>query len=209
MRKGAYKPGAYVSPPPSHRNHRQGRGGGGAGGSGGKKNGITLSKIFFGFVGLAARVAGQPMTCNSRYPSYVQSSDATLALFNNIAKGVTFTKVGASNIHETPLHPLPFRLIKIAISFPIRLQINVHPTDGVHSALQLDTVGMLVFFRPRFPLLLSSFFFFLFSLPTILLGIRRQYVGCCMRDCSRSCGFVCATPTHGCDVSDGLQNHVR
>ena len=67
MRKGAYKPGTYVSLPPSHRNHRQGRGGGGAGGSGGKKNGITLSKIFFGFVGLAARVAGQPMTCNSRY----------------------------------------------------------------------------------------------------------------------------------------------
>lgn len=72
MRKGAYKPGAYVSPPSSHRNHRQGRGGGGAGGSGGKTNGIMLSKIFFGFVGLVAtmlpaRVAGQSMTCNSRY----------------------------------------------------------------------------------------------------------------------------------------------
>ena len=48
-------------------------------------------------------------------------------------------------------------------SFPTHLQTSVPPTDRVHSALQLDTVGMLVFLLPRFSfLLLSSFLSFSF-----------------------------------------------
>ena len=68
---------------------------------------------------------------------------------------------------------------------------------------------MLVFLLPRFPSSSLSFsFFFLSPFPstTILFGngafLPRRYVGCCVRACSRSRGFVCATPTHGCDDFD-------
>ena len=69
-------------------------------GVGGGGDGSTYSKIFVGFVVLVATllpagVAGQSMACDSSNPpNSVLSSDATLALFNNITPlDITFTKV--------------------------------------------------------------------------------------------------------------------
>ena len=122
---------ASSSRPSYHRNNRRGRGSGG-GGSGG--DGITPAKIFR-FVGLVAtmlpaRVAGQSMTCQRGNDRNVQSSDATLALFNNIAQGVTFTEyVG----YITSLMRIPNPFLPSFLS--THLQTSVSPTDRVHSAL--------------------------------------------------------------------------
>ena len=94
---------ASLSPRSSHRNHRRGRGGSGSGCCDGTCT--TPSKKFssvFRFIALVAtmlpaHVAGQSMTCWGGI--YVRYSADTLALFNNIAQGVTTFRAVGSLLH--------------------------------------------------------------------------------------------------------------